>query len=98
MSLSSSTEGHVIQVQDTVVSQEVMLRTWDSDRHGDTKILTDLRLSPDAARMLAANLLHAAGKLDGQQVSFFWHRATCDPVAQATGKCVCSGSHASVSV
>jgi hypothetical protein len=96
MSLVPSTEGHVIQVQDTVVSREVMLRTWDSDRHGDTKILTDLRLTPDNARALAANLLHAARMLDGQQVSFKWHATDCSPVDRAHGTCVCSGKPVTV--
>lgn len=79
-------DGHVIEVRDTVL-HGTMLRIWQ----GDDTIVSDVRLTADETRTLAANLLHAAQMLDGQRVSFKWHAADCSPAHQANGLCKCSG-------
>lgn len=78
-------DGEIVEVTDTVL-HGVLLRTWQ----GDT-ILSDVRITPDVARNIAASLLHAAQKLDGERVSFKWHASDCSPAHQANGLCRCSG-------
>lgn len=81
--------GELVEVRDTTVAQDVMLRVW-----GNTESLhSDSRMSPDQARILAANLLQAAQICDGQRISFFYHDEDCSPVAQANGLCCCSGEY-----
>lgn len=58
----------LIEMRQTVL-HGIMLRTWDAT--GDN-IASDLRLTADEARTLAANLLHSAQLQDGQVVTFNW--------------------------
>ena len=94
-SLQIVKSGETVEVRNTVLSN-VMLRTWSEvpavGSDSFENIVSDVRLTADQARTLAANLLHAAFREDGLQVSFFYHDMDCTPVRQANDLCACDGN------
>jgi hypothetical protein len=95
MSLTPTTDRELIEVKENGLNTHVIVRMWGTEA-ADRPLLADARLSADDARRMAADLLHAARMLDGQQVSFKWHQASCSPVDRAGDTCKCKGSYASV--
>jgi len=86
----------VVEVTNTVIANDGMLRVWPRvPGPQECEPVADERLTPEQARSLAANLLHAAQLCDGKVVSFHWHHVDCNAHCIADGTCDCPGDFVS---
>lgn len=73
MTLIPTKGSTIVETHDTVIAKDVLFRIWSDvpgAQDGDARLASDERLTPEQARHLAAALLHAAFKCDGERITF----------------------------